>query len=241
MTITIKIKKKPAYQYRTGSTGMITNTRFSLTRSQVGTIDNLPEAVGRELNEYPLRWYVSHVGGDEITIEATTYTDGKVDLDSQRYPYPDPTKTAIINLIPTGIGCSIGGYAGDAAPVTNLLGSVADYVITNPNALNASNFISKRNNVLYTDGHSIDLFSQGHNELILPYQNKLGVIIERTDDESLDHLFNIINAVRAIHGVQIVDCVVTERPIGSRCERRVSGAYSALWRILMSSCLPAKH
>ena len=80
-----------------------------------------------------------------------------------------PGKSVVINIVPTGIGCSIGGYAGDATPTTNLLASTVDYLITNPNTVNASNFINLKNNVVYTEGHSIDLFCQGIVNFYLPY------------------------------------------------------------------------
>ncbi|KVH97592.1 Protein of unknown function DUF3326, partial [Cynara cardunculus var. scolymus] len=36
-------------------------------------------------------------------------------------------------IVPTGVGASIGGYAGDALPVARTLASVADCVISHPN------------------------------------------------------------------------------------------------------------
>ena len=43
-----------------------------------------------------------------------------------------------VNIVPTGIGCSIGGFAGDSNPVNSVLESVSDIVITHPNAVNAA-------------------------------------------------------------------------------------------------------
>ncbi|MEU9102564.1 DUF3326 domain-containing protein [Streptomyces sp. NPDC048361] len=58
-----------------------------------------------------------------------------------------------------------------------------------------------------------------------PRGNRVGLIIETADAEALEHVWNVTNAVRAVHGIDIVDCVVTERPIGTRCVRNESGAY----------------
>ncbi|KVQ49923.1 hypothetical protein WK03_07745 [Burkholderia cepacia] len=41
-------------------------------------------------------------------------------------------------VIPTGIGCVVGGHAGDANPVVNLLATTCDTLITHPNAVIAS-------------------------------------------------------------------------------------------------------
>ena len=131
----------------------------------------------------------------------------------------------VLSVIPTGMGCDIGGYAADAAPATTLLASCTDYLITNPNAVNASDFISMEENVLYTEGFTIDLFCKGEVNLYKPYANKVGLIIEKADQESLEIVYNIINAARAIYGVDIESVVVTENRIGGRCVRHKSGAY----------------
>ena len=39
-------------------------------------------------------------------------------------------------IIPTGIGCSVGGYAGDAIPAARLLASASDCLISHPNVIN---------------------------------------------------------------------------------------------------------
>ena len=119
-----------------------------------------------------------------------------------------------VSIIPTGVGCSIGGYAGDAAPVTRLLSSAVDYLVTNPNAVNASDFAQINDNVLYTEGYCIDLLCRGRIDLYVPYANSVGVILEKASDARLDQAFNVINAIRAVHGVDIQHCVVTDRPIG---------------------------
>ena len=43
--------------------------------------------------------------------------------------------TAVM-IVPTGIGATIGGYAGDALPAARLLSCVVDRLITHPNVLN---------------------------------------------------------------------------------------------------------
>jgi hypothetical protein len=125
------------------------------------------------------------------------------------------------------VGCDIGGYAADAAPATNLLASCADYLITNPNAVNASNFISMADNVFYTEGFTIDLFCKGLVNLYKPYANKVGLIVEKEDRDSVEVIYNIVNTARAVHGVDMdAECVVvTEKSFGGRCVQHKSGAY----------------
>jgi hypothetical protein len=174
-----------------------------------------------------LRWFISSAGPSSYRVETTECTDQapparKLPVQTQ----PPSGKTVVISLIPTGIGCSIGGYAGDAGPATALLAESADFLVTNPNAVNASNFRGSGRGMVYTEGYSLDLFSRGEATLFIPRANKIGVIVERADDTALAEVFNIINTVRAVHGVEIVDYVVTEELIGTRCARHASGAYT---------------
>ena len=41
-------------------------------------------------------------------------------------------------LVPTGIGCAIGGYAGDALPAARLLAAASGCLITHPNVMNGA-------------------------------------------------------------------------------------------------------
>jgi uncharacterized protein DUF3326 len=204
---------------------MIENKRFRFSRSQLALPHGIPEITEEATKGHALRWYVGQVTEDEVVIEATVDSEKigefKETVEGRFYP----GRSAAISIVPTGVGCSVGGYAGDAGPATRLLASTVDYLITNPNALNASDFLSIGKNVLYTEGYCIDLLCRGRVDLHVPSGNCVGVIVEKSSDARLDIAFNIINAVRAVHGVDIEHCVVTDRPIGSRCERNESGAF----------------
>jgi hypothetical protein len=52
----------------------------------------------------------------------------------------NPSSLRNINcmIVPTGIGASIGGYAGDANPACRLLAKASDLLITHPNVVNAA-------------------------------------------------------------------------------------------------------
>ena len=55
-------------------------------------------------------------------------------------------------IIPTGIGASIGGYAGDGLPVAKAMAQVCDRVITHPNVMNGASLYWNTNKylVIYT-------------------------------------------------------------------------------------------
>lgn len=204
---------------------MIDNQRFTLKKSAVQNGSTLPAAIEEIVGWNALRWYVSEVNGNDFVVEASLSSDvgPQPSTNGARY-FTD--KSAVLNIIPTGVDCSIGGYAGDSAPATNLLAGTVDYLITNPNSVNASDFIHLSNNIVYTDGCSIDQFVRGHADLHVPYANRIGLIVEKSDEWMLDVIFNVVNTARAVHGVDIVDCVITDQPIGGRCVINRSGAVS---------------
>ena len=204
---------------------MISNTELIINRSDFDHMEELPRLLETKYGARVLRWFVSKVTGEEVYVEITL-------SEKEEYPFPQdkrkdfyPGKSVVVNIIPTGIGCEIGGYAADAAPVTNLLASCTDYLITNPNAVNASNFISMDENVLYSEGLLIDQFCKGVVNLYTPYFNKVGLIIEKVSEPELEVIFNIVNTARAVYGVDIEHCVITDGPLGGRCHRNKSGSY----------------
>jgi Protein of unknown function (DUF3326) len=173
-----------------------------------------------------LRWFISSAGPEGYQIDATECTTvAPPAFDTFALATPSGM-SAVISLIPTGIGCATGGYAGDAAPATALLASAADLVVTNPNALNASNFIAADRRIIYTEGFSLDLFAAGRASLFVPNANVIGVIIEKAGDEEIARVLNLLNTVRAVYGINIVDYIVTDQEIGVRCRSHDSGAYT---------------
>ena len=51
-----------------------------------------------------------------------------------------------VMVLPTGIGCAIGGYAGDALPAARLLAAASGCLITHPNVMNGADRKSTRLN-----------------------------------------------------------------------------------------------
>jgi hypothetical protein len=205
---------------------VIINRTYDLPWSANGQPGGLLDAVSRSHAGEPLRWFVSKVGSDCLQVESTECVPGCLPAGQETAPAPASGQAVAVSLIPTGIGCAIGGYAGDAGPATRLLASTADLLVTNPNAVNASNFIATDERIVYTEGYTLDLFSCGKTTLHVPYANRIGVIIEQAPDAALAEVLNVINAVRAVHGVDIVDYAITTDPIGTRCTRHGSGAYA---------------
>jgi Protein of unknown function (DUF3326) len=205
---------------------MIVNRTYEIPSSAIAESGGLLAAVAASLAGEPLRWFVSAVRPDSVLVESTECIPGSLPGGQVARSSSAPSGTAVaVSLIPTGIGCAIGGYAGDAGPATGLLASAVDLLVTNPNAVNASNFIAGDQRIVYTEGYMLDLFGSGKVSLRVPRGNRIGVIIEQAPSAALAEVFNVINAVRAVHGADVVGCEITTEPIGTRCVRYGSGAY----------------
>jgi hypothetical protein len=204
---------------------MIENRQFHIKRREFPDARSLPEVIADACGPNVLRWYIARANAHEVVVEATLFDEkpARPDEPGDRPRYPG--KHVVLSVVPTGVGCDIGGYAGDASPVTNLLAQATDYLITNPNAVNASDFVglSRGDNIVYTDGCSMDLFCKGLADLHLPYSNKIGLIIDHCEPSQLDVVLNVLNTVRAVHGVEVTEYVVTGQTIGGRFEENESG------------------
>ena len=64
-------------------------------------------------------------------------------------------------LVPTGIGCDMGGYAGDALPSARLLAAASGCLITHPNVMNGASLYWSDSRVLYVEGYGLDRFAVG--------------------------------------------------------------------------------
>ncbi|HEX4051015.1 MAG TPA: DUF3326 domain-containing protein [Steroidobacteraceae bacterium] len=110
---------------------------------------------------------------------------------------------AVVQIVPTGVRCEIGGFAGDACPATNLLAASADLLITHPNAVNASELNEMAANVLYVEGRSLDDLMLGQLGLAPSRANRIGTFIDPTGAAYLDDVVHALNAARATGGI---DC-----------------------------------
>lgn len=122
----------------------------------------------------------------------------------------DKDKPLIAFVVPTGIGASIGGYAGDASQYARLFAKDFN-VIVNPNVVNAACFSGITNNMLYTEGWTLSQFVKGNIDLIPSEQNKIGVIFDKGISQGILNVhLNTINAVKTVYGIEIEAYEITE-------------------------------
>lgn len=123
-------------------------------------------------------------------------------------------KTGIF-IVPTGIGASIGGYAGDASGYARKFSKYAKLIV-NPNVVNAGGFSGINDKMLYVEGYSLDEFCKGNiNLLPQETQNKIGVVFDKAIPEDVLNVhINTVNAVKVVYGIDVSDYEITEIPMG---------------------------
>ena len=119
-----------------------------------------------------------------------------------------------IMVVPTGIGASIGGFAGDASLYAR---KIADKfgLIVNPNVVNAACFSGINDNMLYVEGWGISQFVKGELNLKISQNNKIGVIFDKEIPQNILNLhINTINAMKCVYGYDILDYEITDKKVG---------------------------
>jgi hypothetical protein len=119
--------------------------------------------------------------------------------------------------------CEFGGFAGDACPATNLLASTVDFLVTHPNAVNASELNEMAENILYVEGKSLDDFLLGHIGLRPVRSNRIGTVIDPTGKDYADYVVNTLNAARAVKGIDCATYTILERELGVKIEWSETG------------------
>ncbi len=192
--------------------------------SQEDLIGYLREAVRRHLPAglLPVRFVVTATSDTSYKCELGV-VDGLLDeqlrhtcsiFDFEPRVVENTSTFNTVLLIPTGIGCTIGGHAGDANPVARLLASVCDTLITHPNVVNASDLNDLPENGLYVEGSVISRLLMGTAGLQPVRANRvLAVVDEHPDSTFTDAAVNAASAGRATYGLNCPAVVRMDPPI----------------------------
>ena len=117
-------------------------------------------------------------------------------------------------IVPTGIGASIGGFAGDASYWARKFAEI-NQLIVNPNVVNAGCFSGITENMLYVEGYSLDEFFRGKLYLKEVKKNKVGVVFDKGISQGILNVhINTINAVKTIYGIDVIDWDITDEEAG---------------------------
>lgn len=117
-------------------------------------------------------------------------------------------------IVPTGIGASIGGYAGDASCYAREFAKHTQLIV-NPNVVNAACFSGITDNMLYTEGYTLDSFFKNEINLIPSMNNKIGIIYDKAiPQDVLNVHINTQKAVKTIYGTNITAYEITDEEVG---------------------------
>lgn len=119
-------------------------------------------------------------------------------------------------IVPTGIGAAVGGYAGDAGIVVRYLASLADWVLTHPNAVNAALFYEQPIQVQYLEGSYLDAFFQRQLGFQPGLAQRVGLVIDQRCEPLLPLLENVVHATALSTGCPVVGYALTSEPVSLR-------------------------
>ena len=128
-------------------------------------------------------------------------------------------------LVPTGIGCDIGGYAGDALPSARLLAAASGCLITHPNVMNGASLYWSDSRVLYVEGYGLDRFAVGDWALRPVRRQRIGLLLDAgIEPELAQRQIQVAEACRASLGLEIGPVISTDASLEVTLECGVSGA-----------------
>lgn len=113
-----------------------------------------------------------------------------------------------VMIIPTGIGATIGGHAGDATPAARLLAGVCDTLLLHPNVVNAADLNEMPHNSLYVEGSMLDRFLRGEIFLEPVRSNSILIVCNELKPETV----NCASTARVLLGAD-VRIIVLDRPL----------------------------
>jgi len=127
-------------------------------------------------------------------------------------------------LIPTGIGCDVGGYAGDALPSARLLAAASGCLITHPNVMNGAALYWSDPRIQYVEGSSLDRFAAGELLLRPVRRQRLGLLLDAgIEPELRQRHLQVADGCRATLGLDIGPVVTTDVPLDVSLSQGASG------------------
>jgi hypothetical protein len=118
-------------------------------------------------------------------------------------------------VIPTGVGCAVGGYAGDGLPAARLLAAASGCLVTHPNVMNGAALYWSDRRIHYVEGWALDRFACGELALAPVAGRRVGLLLDAgIEPELRARQLQAAEACRATLGLSIGPVVTTEVPLG---------------------------
>ena len=180
-----------------------------------GLIQHIEKALSFRFTEgeIPIRLAITSVEGGNYNCEIGFLVDSDISI----VPAPDSVFTLkrrsgaiagqfnAVYIVPTGIGAEVGGHAGDATPVAQLLASCCDQLITHPNVVNASDINEIPVNAHYVEGSVLCRLLMGTVGLEPVRANRVMVVFDSQADPMIENLvLNTVEAARITYGLNCI-------------------------------------
>jgi hypothetical protein len=128
-------------------------------------------------------------------------------------------------VIPTGVGCAVGGYAGDGLPAARLLAAASGCLITHPNVMNGAALYWSDRRIHYVEGWALDRFAAAELALAPVAGRRVGLLLDAGIEPDLRaRQLQAAEACRATLGLAIGPVVTTEASLGVGLSRGPSGS-----------------
>ncbi len=135
------------------------------------------------------------------------------------------SKLPTLLVIPTGIGCALGGYAGDAIPAARLLAAASGCLITHPNVMNGASLYWSDKRIQYVEGYGLDRFSAGEIVLKPVRKQQVGLLLDAGIEKELkERHLQVAEGCRASLGLNIGPVVSTDVPLDIKLHQGLSGS-----------------
>ena len=187
-------------------------------------LTHIRRGITERLNEdiFPIRLAVTATDDSgyrcELGVVSGVPADRRAQVPSlfelRRRETEDVSSYTTVFLVPTGIGSSIGGHAGDATPAAQLLAAVSDTLVTHPNVVNASDVNELPPNALYVEGSVLARLLMGTVALAPVRANRVLVVADAHPDSLFsDQLVNAVNAARSSFALSCPRVVLLDPPL----------------------------
>ena len=128
-------------------------------------------------------------------------------------------------VIPSGIGCSVGGFAGDGIPSARLLAKASGCLITHPNVMNGASLYWTDETIQYVEGYALDHFMAGEYFLKPAISQRIGLLLDGgLSPEFKKYHLAVADGCRATLGLNISSVAFTDSPLQISIQRGFSGA-----------------
>ena len=127
-------------------------------------------------------------------------------------------------IVPTGIGCQVGGFAGDALPSARLLAAASGCLITHPNVINGASLYWRDPRMHYVEGYGLDRFASSAWGLRPRRNQRIGLLLDAGIESDLQVRHRqVAEGCRATLGLDVNAVVRTDEPLGVHLSSGDSG------------------